>query len=211
MPSGRRGPRRDARFQSNAGIRQTALASDRAFCDTRTMSSPSALERLRRWFSGKTSAGAAAPAVPIATPGAHAGGLRQQRAVRREQLFALVRENMIRMGVLSSHYKFKVLTLDPGGEQFIVMVDWQPSAQGADPVFEKRLREMADMADKLGLDKLAAKIRGYKNQEARDMIRRVFGALQTQANPSYEGWMDQSEPAYSLSDITRRIQNNAAP
>lgn len=138
MPSGRRGPRRDARFQSNAGIRQTALASDRAFCDTRTMSSPSALERLRRWFSGKTSAGAAAPAVPIATPGAHAGGLRQQRAVRREQLFALVRENMIRMGVLSSHYKFKVLTLDPGGEQFIVMVDWQPGAQGADPVFEKQ-------------------------------------------------------------------------
>lgn len=45
---------------------------------------------------------------------------------------------MIRMGVLSSHYKFKVLTLDPAGEQFIVMVDWQPGALGADPVFEKQ-------------------------------------------------------------------------
>lgn len=102
------------------------------------MSSPSALERLRRWFAGNPSAGTAAPAAPAAAPGAHAGSLRQQRAVRREQLFALVRENMIRMGVLSSHYKFKVLTLDPGGEQFIVMVDWQPGAQGADPVFEKQ-------------------------------------------------------------------------
>ena len=64
--------------------------------------------------------------------------MRQQRATRREQLFALVRENMIRMGVLSSHYKFKVLTLDPAGEQFIVMVDWQPGALGADPTFEKQ-------------------------------------------------------------------------
>ena len=103
------------------------------------MSSRSALDRLRRWFSGDTSAGTTSPTgAPAGKTGAHASGLRQQRAGRREQLFALVRENMIRMGVLSSHYKFKVLTLDPAGEQFIVMVDWQPGALGADPVFEKQ-------------------------------------------------------------------------
>lgn len=116
-----------------------ALASRAPFCDTRAMSSPSALDRLRRWFSGDTPAGAPSPTGASAgKPGPHASGLRQQRATRREQLFALVRENMIRMGVLSSHYKFKVLTLDPAGEQFIVMVDWQPGALGADPVFEKQ-------------------------------------------------------------------------
>jgi len=116
-----------------------ALASRAPFCDTRAMSSPSALARLRRWFSGDTPAGAPSPTgTPAGKPGPHASGLRQQRATRREQLFALVRENMIRMGVLSSHYKFKVLTLDPAGEQFIVMVDWQPGALGADPVFEKQ-------------------------------------------------------------------------
>ena len=101
------------------------------------MSSLSALDRLRRWFAGD----ATAPqrlAATSAKPGPQASGLRQQRAGRREQLFALVRENMIRMGVLSSHYKFKVLTLDPAGEQFIVMVDWQPGALGADPTFEKQ-------------------------------------------------------------------------
>jgi hypothetical protein len=52
-------------------------------------------------------------------------------------LFSLVRENMIRLGVLSSHYKFKVLTLDPAGDQFIVMMDWQAGASQAGPQFEK--------------------------------------------------------------------------
>ena len=103
------------------------------------MSSPSALDRLRRWISGGPPSNTAGPqAAGTGNAGPHASGLRQQRAGRREQLFALVRENMIRMGVLSSHYKFKVLTLDPAGEQFIVMVDWQPGALGADPVFERQ-------------------------------------------------------------------------
>lgn len=102
------------------------------------MSSLSALDRLRRWITGVPAT--SAPSSSMAAngkPSPHAGGLRLQRSGRREQLFALVRENMIRMGVLSSHYKFKVLTLDPAGEQFIVMVDWQPGALGAGPAFEQ--------------------------------------------------------------------------
>lgn len=95
-----------------------------------------ALDRLWRWLRGSSTA-AAAPAAKSHASHASSSGMRQQRGVRREQLFALVRENMIRLGVLSSHYKFKVLTLDPSGEQFIVMVDWQPGAPHADPVFEK--------------------------------------------------------------------------
>lgn len=95
-----------------------------------------ALDRLWQWLRGSDARAAAS--TPTAH-GSHAGssGLRQQRGTRREQLFALVRENMIRLGVLSSHYKFKVLTLDPGGEHFIVMVDWQPGAPNADAAFEK--------------------------------------------------------------------------
>ena len=42
---------------------------------------------------------------------------------RRELLYAVVREAMVRAGVLSSSYKFKVLSLDPRGRQFLVMVD----------------------------------------------------------------------------------------
>ncbi|WP_332825612.1 hypothetical protein [Ramlibacter sp.] len=53
---------------------------------------------------------------------------KQERLERRELLYAVVRESMVRAGVLSSSYKFKVLSLDPRGRQFMVMVDL---AQGA--------------------------------------------------------------------------------
>ena len=96
-----------------------------------------ALDRFLRWLrGGRTEAPPAAPATRAAGTPAH--GLRQQRATRREQLFAIVREQMIRLGVLSSHYKFKVLTLDPAGEQFIVMVDWQPGAPASADGFAQR-------------------------------------------------------------------------
>lgn len=48
---------------------------------------------------------------------------RGRRILRREQLFSVVRESMIRGGVLSSSYEFKVLTLDANGDGFIVLVD----------------------------------------------------------------------------------------
>ncbi|HZN48491.1 MAG TPA: hypothetical protein VFB71_12770 [Ramlibacter sp.] len=58
---------------------------------------------------------AAAPAQP--------GSRKQERLERRELLYAVVREAMVRAGVLSSSYKFKVLSLDTRGRQFMVMVD----------------------------------------------------------------------------------------
>src|SRR3954469_20074357 len=53
---------------------------------------------------------------------------RSERAARRELLFTVVRECMNRAGVLSASYKFKVLSLDSRGRQFLVMVDL-PGAQ----------------------------------------------------------------------------------
>lgn len=46
-----------------------------------------------------------------------------RRILRREQLFSVVRESMIRGGVLSTSYEFKVLTLDADGDGFLVLVD----------------------------------------------------------------------------------------
>lgn len=46
-----------------------------------------------------------------------------RRHARREQLFIAVRETMTRSGVLAASYKFKVLSLDHVGDQFLVMVD----------------------------------------------------------------------------------------
>jgi hypothetical protein len=51
-----------------------------------------------------------------------------ERMARRELLYAVVRDSMMRAGVLTTSYKFKVLSLDARGRQFLVMVDL---AQGA--------------------------------------------------------------------------------
>jgi hypothetical protein len=78
------------------------------------------------------------PRVPVPPPlkGAeHGSGQKSQRHAQRELLYTAVREAMIRAGVLSASYKFKVLSLDPRGDQFMVMMDLA--------------REFAGQADKL--------------------------------------------------------------
>ncbi len=65
--------------------------------------------RLRKSFGQTT--------LPLISP------RRGRRILRREQLFSVVRESMIRGGVLSSSYEFKVLTLDANGDSFLVLID----------------------------------------------------------------------------------------
>ena len=66
--------------------------------------------------------------APRHTGTAQPANRKHERMARRELLYAVVREAMVRAGVLSSTYKFKVLSLDARGRQFLVMVDL---AQGA--------------------------------------------------------------------------------
>lgn len=73
--------------------------------------------------------------MPQVTPAAHpaasavAAGHPQsverkvKRHARREQLYVAIRESMTRAGMLSASYKFKVLSLDQNGNQFLVMMD----------------------------------------------------------------------------------------
>jgi hypothetical protein len=58
-----------------------------------------------------------------ATANAQPASRKNERMARRELLYAVVRQSMTRAGVLSSGYKFKVLSLDPKGHQFLVMID----------------------------------------------------------------------------------------
>jgi hypothetical protein len=46
-----------------------------------------------------------------------------ERQVRRELLYSVVRDVMVRAEVLTGSYKFKVLSLDSGGRQYIIMMD----------------------------------------------------------------------------------------
>lgn len=48
---------------------------------------------------------------------------KNERMERRELLYTVVRDAMVRAGVLSAGYKFKVLSLDQRGAQFLVMMD----------------------------------------------------------------------------------------
>jgi hypothetical protein len=48
---------------------------------------------------------------------------RVKRHARREQLYVAIRESMTRAGMLSASYRFKVLSLDQNGNQFLVMMD----------------------------------------------------------------------------------------
>ncbi len=56
------------------------------------------------------------------TPGS-AANRKNERLERRELLYSVVREAMIKAGVLSSTYKFKVLSLDSRGRQYLIMMD----------------------------------------------------------------------------------------
>jgi hypothetical protein len=114
------------------------------------------------WFSGKS--GADRQAVARTAPDSDSAGLtrdkpsapgssrpaggesrsgahKSQRHAMRELLYTAVREAMIRAGVLSGSYKFKVLSLDPRGEQFMIMMDLAKEF-GADA---ERLAEMEVM------------------------------------------------------------------
>lgn len=53
-------------------------------------------------------------------------GRKNERMERRELLYTVVRDAMVRAGVLSAGYKFKVLSLDQRGAQFLVMMDLAP-------------------------------------------------------------------------------------
>ncbi len=52
-----------------------------------------------------------------------AANRKTERLERRELLYGIVRDCMNRAGVLSASYKFKVLSLDSRGRQYLIMLD----------------------------------------------------------------------------------------
>ncbi len=52
-----------------------------------------------------------------------AGHRKNVRLERRELIYTVVRDAMLRAGVLAATYKFKVLSLDSQGSQYVIMMD----------------------------------------------------------------------------------------
>ena len=79
----------------------------------------SRMEPTRPVASSRNGASSSKPPADNAQP----GNRKSERMARRELLYAVVREAMVRAGMLSASYKFKVLSLDARGRQFLVMMD----------------------------------------------------------------------------------------
>jgi hypothetical protein len=60
--------------------------------------------------------------TPLVEPG-RAANRKGERLERREQLYNVVRESLTGAGILSASYKFKVLSLDSRGRQYLIMMD----------------------------------------------------------------------------------------
>lgn len=63
------------------------------------------------------------PVKPTPPVVSHMANRKTERLERRELLYSVVRDSMIRAGVLAASYKFKVLSLDALGLQYLVMMD----------------------------------------------------------------------------------------
>jgi hypothetical protein len=88
---------------------------------------------------------------------------KQERMARRELLYLVVREAMVRAGVLSSAYKFKVLSLDARGRQFMVMVDLAQGA-GSDTARLAEIEAMVAQSAKTRYDILVTAVYWRSNE-----------------------------------------------
>ena len=128
---------------------------------------------LFRWFSRAPRQDDGTPASRHEDdPGARQSQ-RRERSARREQLYVIVREAMVRVGILSAGYKFKVLSLDNVGQRFVVMVDLAP-AYAADASQQSRIEAL-----------IAELARTRMDAGVHAVYWRVNGQLQAAATPDF--------------------------
>ncbi len=64
-------------------------------------------------------------------------------------------------------------------------------------------RWLAQLAEALGFKQYAAKIRSYKNEEARRVIQEIFTKLREDAAPARNAWTDAADPAFKSGKSNR--------
>lgn len=82
------------------------------------------------------------PVKDVAAPGNQSEARKAKRHARREQLYLVVRGAFTHAGVLSATYRFKVLSLDQAGNEFLVMVD-------VDQFFDHRIEKLAEVETRI--------------------------------------------------------------
>jgi hypothetical protein len=86
------------------------------------------MDNTRPMSGARSASGAAQPAAAASSQ--RLEQRRTERNAKRELLFQVVRESMVRVGVLSSAFKFKVLSLDQRGRSFLVMIELSAEFSG---------------------------------------------------------------------------------
>jgi hypothetical protein len=92
-----------------------------------------------------------------------AANRKSERMARRELLYTVVRESMVRAGVLSASYKFKVLSLDARGRQFLIMIDVARGHAG-EPAAQAEIEAMIAQAAKSRYDILVTAVYWRMNE-----------------------------------------------
>lgn len=67
-------------------------------------------------------------------------------------------------------------------------------------------RWLAQLADALGFKQYAAKIRSYKNEEARQLIQDIFAKLREDAAPARDAWSESADPAFATKSVQSAAQ-----
>lgn len=153
--------------------------------------------------------GKSAAASSTASPTQRLEQRRTERNARRELLFQVIRESMVRAGILSSAFKFKVLALDQRGQNFLVMIDLSAEFAGeADKLNEIEALVSQSAKNRFELMVQAVYWRFYDSAVS-NSISRANGA--TSAPAPLFGLPPPASPAAQIAASTRAYAPTVAP
>jgi hypothetical protein len=135
-----------------------------------------------------------------------------ERMARRELLYSVVRDAMMRAGVLSASYKFKVLSLDGRGRQFLVMVDLARNST-ADPTRLAEIEALIAQGAKSRHDILVTAVYWRTNEHVAvgDPTQKVREAAADSQPMPLDSQPAPLEPRYSAPRVSRPAPLAAVP
>ena len=124
---------------------------------------------------------------------------RGRRILRREQLFSVVRESLIRAGILSSSYEFKVLALDSNGDAFLVLIDLALPADAMPDAYlleiERWIQTSARSRHSMGIPSVYWRRQAPQDQRGHALKAAVAAQTQRDANAPFKGQIPEGQPA----------------
>lgn len=140
---------------------------------------------------------------------------RADRMGRREALFGIVREIMLRSGILSSAYKFKVLSIDQKGRHFLVLLDLSLDLAHSEPA--ERLLEIEKMIAEASMSRMQVVVQAvywrYFSPSQAATVRLSSGDTQPGGLSTHIGIGGEAGSANSSTNQAgseRKFESNAA-